>query len=319
MPDSLPSSWQWLVPPAVEDGAGGLIPRKQLSLFAPPLAAPAQALDAEEPAEVSSRLPEPEGPSKCSKWPAHPQANQTAMLDGSAVPYLLQRSRRRSIGFTVGAQGLAVTAPQWVALREIEQALQSKAGWLVRKLGEAGQRQMVRQDARIDWVDGGSMDFLGKPLTLKLSADGPEPLRTRHAHREQSADGSQSLHLPLGLQAPAEQVRAAVQAWMLREARTHFTARLLHHAPLLGVQWRTLRLTSARTRWGSANSDGVIRLNWRLMQHSAEVIDYVVVHELAHLRHMDHSPRFWAVVESVLPQWKRLRRVLKDKPLPPWE
>jgi predicted metal-dependent hydrolase len=309
-------SWQWLVPPVVEDGAGGLIPRKQLSLFAPP----AKPLGEAGPEQEAAQQPEPEPePEKAPAWPAHPQANQAVMLNGSAVPYLLQRSKRRSIGFTVGAQGLAVTAPQWVGMREIEQALQSKAGWLVRKLGEAGQRRIARQDARIDWRDGGSLDFLGQPLVLKLSGEGPEPLRTRHARREQLADGSQSLHLPLGMQAPAAQVRAAVQAWMLREARAHFTARLLHHAPAMGVQWRTLRLSSARTRWGSANADGVIRLNWRLMQHGAEVIDYVVVHELAHLRHMDHSPRFWAVVASVLPHWKRLRQVLKDKPLPLWE
>jgi predicted metal-dependent hydrolase len=311
MPDS-PSSWQWLVPPLVEDGAGGPIPRKQLSLFAPPARPPGEA----RPGQGAAQQPEPE---MAPAWPAHPQANQVVALDGSAVPYLLQRSKRRSIGFAVGAQGLAVTAPQWMGMREIEQALQSKAGWLVRKLGEAGRRQAARQEARIDWRDGGSLDFLGLPLTLKLSGDGPEPLRTRHPHREQTAGGSQSLHLPLGMQASAAQVRASVQAWMLREARTHFTARLLHHAPMMDVQWRTLRLTSARTRWGSANTEGVIRLNWRLMQHSAEVIDYVVVHELAHLRHMDHSPRFWAVVADVLPHWKRLRQVLKDRPLPPWE
>ncbi|GGH52893.1 hypothetical protein GCM10010975_07960 [Comamonas phosphati] len=304
------------MPPVVEDGAGGLIPRKQLSLFAPPWRPLAQPLDEASPVQL---LPPPPEPQTTPAWPAHPGANQTVMLNGSAVPYLLQRSKRRSIGFSVGAQGLAVTAPQWVGMREIEQALQSKAAWLVRKLGEAGQRQKARQEACVDWGDGGSLDFLGRPLMLKLSGDGLESLRTRHAHREQLADGSQSLHLPLNMQAPAAQVRAAVQAWMLREARAHFTARLLHHAPTMGVQWRTLRLTSARTRWGSANTDGVIRLNWRLMQHSAEVIDYVVVHELAHLHHMDHSPRFWAVVAGVLPHWKRLRQVLKDKPLPPWE
>ncbi|MEQ6434647.1 SprT family zinc-dependent metalloprotease [Comamonas sp. w2-DMI] len=314
------SSWQWLVPPAVGDGAGGLIPRKQLLLFASaPDSGETSLAHQEQELELEQDSVRPPEPEVSPVWPSHPDANQMARLDGVPVAYLLQRSRRRSIGFAVRAEGLIVTAPQWVGMREIEQALQSKAGWLTRKLGEAGQRQLSRQAACIDWAHGGRLDFLGQAMTLELSGNEEGMLGARHARREQSADGSQSLCLPLGKQAPAVQVRAAVQAWMLREARNHFTARLQHHAPLMGVQWRALRLTSARTRWGSANTDGVIRLNWRLMQHGTDVIDYVVVHELAHLRHMDHSPRFWAVVADVLPHWKQLRQVLKDKPLPAWE
>lgn len=250
---------------------------------------------------------------------AHPSASHRARLQGRDVAYLLRRSARRSIGFSVGQQGLEVTAPQWVAMREIESALQTKAGWIVRKLQEAGQRQQIKQEARILWQDGGVLDYLGQPMTLRLTGGSASLPRTSHAHREQGAGGSQSLHLPLSPEAPVAQVRAAVQAWILREARSYFTARMLHYAAFMDVSWNALRLTSASTRWGSANSSGVIRLNWRLMQHSPQIIDYVVVHELAHLHHMDHSPQFWAVVAQVLPDWKPLRRALRDRPLPVWE
>ena len=108
-------------------------------------------------------------------------------------------------------------------------------------------------------------------------------------------------------------------AWWLRHARNLFTERLRHYAPQLGVQWRSLRLSNARTRWGSAKSDGSIMLNWRLLHCRMAVLDYVVVHELAHLHHMDHSPQFWAVVASILPDWQQQRHILKDRPLPPWE
>jgi predicted metal-dependent hydrolase len=120
----------------------------------------------------------------------------------------------------------------------------------------------------------------------------------------------------------AAQIRDAVQAWMMKQARAHFQARLDHFAPMLGVQWHKLSLTSAATRWGSAGRgrDGLaaIRLNWRLMHHRLDVIDYVVVHELSHLRVMDHSPRFWDTVASVMPDYERHRRALRDEPLPPW-
>jgi len=127
------------------------------------------------------------------------------------------------------------------------------------------------------------------------------------------------LHLPLARTAAAAPVRASVQAWMQQQARHWFDARLRHYAPLLGVQWRKLRLSSARTRWGSASSNGTISLHWRLMQHEPCVIDYVVVHELAHLRHMNHSAQFWATVASVLPGWQAQRHALRHKRLPPWE
>lgn len=78
------------------------------------------------------------------------------------------------------------------------------------------------------------------------------------------------------------------------------------------MSYTRLRLSSAGTRWGSASADGVIRLNWRLIHLKMDMVDYVVVHELSHLRHMDHSPRFWDVVASVLPDHALRRRALRD-------
>lgn len=318
-------AWQWLVPPVVEDGRGGLMPRRRRPT------GPGAAAQRSEQAELEferNRIETLAGiavdaidleKNEAATFLVHPEASHSARLQGREVAYLLRRSARRSIGFSVGQQGLEVTAPQWVAMPEIESALQTKAGWIVRKLQEAGQRQQIKQEARILWQDGGVLDYLGQPMTLRLTGGASPLLATRQTHREQGADGSQSLHLPLPAQAPAVQVRAAVQAWILREARSYFTARMLHHAATMDVRWNALRLTSASTRWGSANSSGIIRLNWRLMQHSPQIIDYVVVHELAHLHHMDHSPQFWAVVAQVLPDWKQLRRALRDRPLPAWE
>ncbi len=323
--DSLQQAWQWLVPPVVEDGRGGLMPRRCRP------SGPEAAAQRSEQAELEferNRIETLAGiavdaidleKNEAATFLVHPEASHSARLQGREVAYLLRRSARRSIGFSVGQQGLEVTAPQWVAMPEIESALQTKAGWIVRKLQEAGQRQQIKQEARILWQDGGVLDYLGQPMILRLTGGASTLLVTRQTHREQGADGSQSLHLPLPVQAPAAQVRAAVQAWILREARSYFTARMLHHAATMDVRWNALRLTSASTRWGSANSSGIIRLNWRLMQHSPQIIDYVVVHELAHLHHMDHSPQFWAVVAQVLPDWKQLRRALRDRPLPAWE
>jgi predicted metal-dependent hydrolase len=105
----------------------------------------------------------------------------------------------------------------------------------------------------------------------------------------------------------------------MRQAKRLFTERLEHYAPLLGVQWRKLTLSSASTLWGTARSDGSIRLNWRLVHFRLPVIDYVVAHELSHLRVMDHSPRFWDTVRTVVPNYPELRAHLKDEAVPAWD
>jgi predicted metal-dependent hydrolase len=114
----------------------------------------------------------------------------------------------------------------------------------------------------------------------------------------------------------AEQLREAVQGWLQRQARRLFEERCAHFAPRLNVRVRRLSLSSAATRWGSASSDGSIWLHWRLIHFTLSVIDYVVAHELAHLREMNHSRAFWDVVRSVVPDYQRARRVLDDQPVP---
>jgi predicted metal-dependent hydrolase len=94
---------------------------------------------------------------------------------------------------------------------------------------------------------------------------------------------------------------------------------MAHFAALLDVRWTRLGLTSARTRWGSASTTGAVRLNWRLMHMRPALVDYVIAHELAHLRVMDHSPRFWAVVATVVPEHRALRRELRETPVPIWD
>ena len=241
--------------------------------------------------------------------PHHPEANRQSLLNGQRVAYLFRRGQRRSIGFVVNAQGLTVTAPRWATLGVVEAALQSKAAWVLRKLAQAGQQHTALKEAAVNWADGVVLPWLGGSLTVRLGQ--PDP-----AARARLDGGV--LWVALASGASAHQIRDAVQAWMMQGAEAYFRSRLDHHAPTLGVRWTGLRLSSAATRWGSAKADGSIRLHWRLMQFAPEVIDYVVVHELAHLRHMDHSLRFWQTVASVIPDYAALRARLKGERLPPW-
>jgi len=248
----------------------------------------------------------------------HPRANREAVLGDAVVAYEFRRGRRRTIGFMVAAEGLTVSAPKWVPLYEVDAAVQGKSGWILRKLAEAHDRRERTESARIDWRDGAVFPYLGDHARVLLDpahafAEVGAALRSRAGGEPHHA-----LHLGLPHHAHAAQIRDAVQAWLMRQATRLFTERLEHFAPRLDVHWRKLVLSNAGTRWGTAHSDGVIRLNWRLIHFSLPVIDYVVAHELSHLRVMDHSPRFWAIVGSVVPDYPALRAQLKGEALPPW-
>jgi len=272
---------------------------------------------------VSYRLAQPVNQAAAPATFAHPRANREVRLGDAVVAYLFQRAKRRTIGFVVGPDGLVVRAPRWTPLGEVDAALQEKAPWITRKLGEARERQARQESAHIAWRDGVQLPFFGATVVVALdpshgfSAAGAQldPVAEGLAD---DANGVRTLRVALPKIAAPEQIRDAVQAWLMRQAQAHFQQRLDHYAPLLQVQWRRLSLSNASTRWGSARVDGSIRLNWRLIHFRHAVIDYVVAHELSHLRVMDHSPRFWDAVRTVVPDYAALRRQLKDDAIPRW-
>ena len=259
----------------------------------------------------------------------HPRANRELRLADATVAYLFQRAKRRTIGFVVGPDGLVVRAPKWTPVSEVEAALREKSQWITRKLGESRTRQARQHEARVVWCDGVVLPLYGDRIRVVLDpthnfgAVGAE-LEQTATLPEDTAEPSQQESTPRALRvglpksATPEQIRDAVQAWLMRQAREHFLQRLDHFAPQLQVRWTKLSLSNAGTRWGSAKSDGSIRLNWRLIHFRPAVIDYVVAHELSHLRVMDHSARFWDTVRSVVPDYAELRGQLKDDAIPKW-
>ncbi len=249
---------------------------------------------------------------------SHPRATRQLRLAGCDVAYAFARVRRRSIGMVVGPEGLSVRAPRWVSLREVEAALHERAAWILQHLAGQRERAMRARDSEAQWCNGGTLRVLGEPVRLVLDASirgcmpswsvGVPPsgatLRVGPPSSPDDADARAT-------------VRATVEAWLQAQASLLFAQRCAHFAPQLGVQVRRISLSGARTRWGSAGIDGSIRLNWRLMHHSMDGVDYVVVHELAHLRHMNHGAAFWQLVASVVPDHRAARKRLRDDAVEP--
>ena len=222
------------------------------------------------------------------------------MLAGHRVDYRLIRARRRSIGMEVHFEGLTVRAPRWVTLRDIEAALTERAAWIVRSLAEWRARR--RDVMPREWKSGAPIVFRGEQLALavypsrrtSIAADlFHVTVRHPHAHDERQV-----------AECVGDWLRD--QAWALVAARVaHYVRRARAHTPLV-------RLSNARSEWGSCNAKGEIRLNWRLVQLPPILAEYVVAHEVAHIVELNHSSRFWAVVEALLPGHAALREQLDD-------
>ena len=227
--------------------------------------------------------------------PPTSETERRLALPGREVTYRLRRSARRTIGLSIDQRGLRVTAPQRASLSAIESLIREHGAWVVDKLDRWAARPAVPP---LLAREGAVVFIAGQASTVKI-----DPQRRRGHHFDA---GLRVLTLN-GAQAPQDALRAALQA----EARRCFGERLASLAPQLGVPVPPLRLSSARTRWGSCSACGTVALNWRLLLMPLPAIDYVVAHELAHLKEMNHSPRFWSVVSGLCPEWQQRRAELK--------
>lgn len=222
--------------------------------------------------------------------------HRIAIGEASIEYVLLRRRGRRGVGLKVDETGLTVSAPSTLPVARIEAVIRESAAWVARKLGE----WRTRQVPRVHWRDGAALPFLGGELVLRLREGG-------RFHAERVGD-------ELLLKAPGDSTEAgmrnAVVAWYKRFALPYLQERMTVHCQRSGIEPPRLMLSSALARWGSCNTRREVRLTWRLVKAPEVLVDYVICHELAHLRHMNHSRAFWAEVERQCPGHRALRKTL---------
>lgn len=227
------------------------------------------------------------------------EEQRAALLAGKQITYTLKRSgKRRSIGLRIDDRGLTVSMPLRASESWLHSVLQDKANWVVEKLD--GWQSRKREALR--WADGESIPFLGEKLTLRIR----QSLFSAPAQQ-----CGRELWLFVADEGDAAHIEQMVSNWYRLQAAPLFAERVAHYAPLMGVAPRMLKLSAAKTQWGSCTTRGTVRLNEQLIRLPLKLVDYVVVHELAHLREMNHSAAFWEVVKSACPNYAKLRRELK--------
>jgi hypothetical protein len=228
--------------------------------------------------------------------PAPVAAERHILLGNRIVTYRLTRTRRSSIGVVIDQSGVRVGAPRSVAVAEVEGFLRKHGQWVLRKLDawrhSRSQRAFVVRD-------GAALPVVGETLPIRIAAGAG---RVRFEGKQIVVEAG-----------PNADARELLVCGLRGRALDVFRERLAAHASRMGLALPRLALSDARTRWGSCSRGGGIRLNWRLIHLPLRLIDYVIVHELAHLEEMNHSPRFWSVVERMLPDYRAARDELRAR------
>jgi len=229
--------------------------------------------------------------------PSAGAARRAALLGGQWVEYRFARRHRRTIAITVDATGLSVSAPLNAAWREIDGFLSEKQDWILERLAEwAG----VRRAAPVLGLCGDRLPVFGEPLVLEVDAG-------RAAVRRAGS----RLHVSTPVPSACHRVVALLLRWLRAQALAALEPRTAAAAARLGRSAPAVGISNAERQWGTCNARGAIRYSWRLAQLAPSLADYVVAHEVAHLVELNHSKRFWRVVESLYPDWREARTRLE--------
>lgn len=223
---------------------------------------------------------------------------QLQLPNGQMIAYQLDLRARKTIGLKITAEGLVVHAPKRISASQLQQILQEKSGWIQQKLALRADNQV----APMQWQDGEPLLFMGQDIVLTLVA--------HPTSKAVTLEGDKLLVRSPYINNPDWVARKVLQ-WYAQQALPDFKRRVALIAAQMGEQVSAVGLSNAKSRWGSCNSRKQIRLNWRLIQAPPHVIQYVVCHEMAHLKEMNHSARFYAVQASLFPQYAHAEKALK--------
>ena len=229
---------------------------------------------------------------------------RSIILNDQEVSYTLKRRKCRAINLKIDCDGLTVSAPTRETLSWIESVLKEKSNWILKKLGEWKNKESIS----LIWGESSIFPLLGDPWKLAIE---PTGVMRMVPVKIKGIVGREQLELPFATTVSSQKIEKIVMEWYYKQAYIYFSKRMEFFSKKLGVPRPQLKLSRAKTQWGSCNSRRIIHLNWRLIQLPISLVDYVIAHELSHLIEMNHSFAFWRTVESICPNYVATRNELK--------
>ena len=222
------------------------------------------------------------------------------------INYRIIISNRKTISLIIDPEkGLLVRAPERVTYRQIEQIVREKSNWIIRKQEEI---KRIRSEVEKEFVAGEKLPFQGEIYEIEVMESGE--IKSVTVSLE---DGIFLIKVPHDLKGDnrKEEIKRRLVEWYKKEARTKYKERVEHYRKKLGVSYNKISIRDQKTRWGSCSNKGNLNFNWRLIMAPPPILDYIVVHELAHFVHANHGDDFWKLVESVIPDYREKREWLR--------
>ena len=241
-----------------------------------------------------------------SPTPRPKRTHDQVSFNGTSIDYTVRRSprRKKTLEMRLEPDGLLISAPSRASDEEIRDIILKRAPWVLKKLAESMRKSPPRQ-----FVTGETIPYLGRDVELIVEEG--EGLRTQVHLLQGRFHVSLPPNLPDGDR--RDSIRKALAAWYRTRAEEHISEEVDLWWPRFGAKKKSrVLIGNQRSQWGSCAPDGTLRFSWRTMMLSPEIIEYIVVHELSHLKVKDHSPKFWDVVARALPDVKRRRKLLRE-------
>lgn len=225
------------------------------------------------------------------------QSKESITLNNQTVAFTLKRSFRKTVTLRINETGLIVNAPFIVSRNYIYALVMKKKEWVLSKL-----TLFNTQDNNSVIKNEGSIKILNQPYQFSISQG-----------KDNVSLEENICHITTKNINDSQHIKKLFIKWLKNYALNYFEQEVKHLAKHHGFKFKEVKVSSAKTRWGTCNGKGTIRLNWRLILSSTEVINYVICHELCHLSHMNHSHKFWSLVAQICPDYKIVSNELKKQ------
>ena len=217
------------------------------------------------------------------------------LINGKTISYLLIKKNRRSIGLKITKDGLIVHAPIFSSKKYVKTVIIAKQKWIVSKLN------LIKIEVPPFIIKTGQeFNLLGKKITLQLS-EGQKKIYIQ----------DNSCFLSFEDLSKHDKLKKYFISWLKEFTLNYFKKRVDFYSIDYNLLPKKVLLSNAKTKWGSCNSKREVRLNWRLIQSTEDIVDYVICHELSHLKFMNHSKQFWGLVSEIFPGYKETQTQLK--------